>query len=341
VRHTLKGPAAVVSIYDLPLDFTDAPPGWRNPAQPTAKLPVGQRLKTVALGLLYKRRAPLSSPECSGIELVGNKLLLSFNHIGDGLRLIGGDNRLRGFAICGADRVFVEARARILYGVRVLVWHDQIPAPQAVTYAFADMNQDANLISRDHLPVLPFRSDRIASHYCPPMEWTHCEALRLWCCPSLEHPLATGWHPAWRIERGSGELVVEPANKIEGDGSLLFRYVTNDGHEAAVEPLLHYDSLHPPLDMSAYCALSVSLFNSDQHTKHVRLAVAAGPAGLLAQPLPERTAVLPVLHWQTVHFDLSPLAEQLSQVRRLILIIEDKKRRGMIYIDQIVLVRTE
>lgn len=341
VRHNLQGPAAVVPIYDLPLIYKGAPEGWRHPIHPSVKLPIGQRLKTVAMGLMYQHKAPLSAPECSDIEVVGNKMMLSFANIGEGLRLTGDDTRLRGFAICGPDRIFVEARARILYGVRVLVWHDQITEPCAVTYAYADMNQAANLISRDQLPVLPFRSDRVPSRYCPPMEWTHCEALQIWCCPKMEKPEDTGWHPAWRLERGQGELAVEKANKSEGDGALLLRYKTQENHEAAVEPVLDYDSFFPPLDLSAYVSLSIEVFNTDQQIKYLSLGVAAGPAGAEPRLLDERLVILPVLRWQKLTFSLRSLAADLSSIRRLILVIEDKKNKGVLYLDQISLIRPE
>ena len=141
VRHKLTCPAALLPLYDLPLDYTETSGDWSHPQYPVSKLPVGERLERIALGLLYDRKAPRTAPECNNIEIVGNKMILSFSQIGDGLRLSGPGERLRGFAICGPDRVYRAASARILYGVRVMVWHDEIKDPVAVSYAFADMNQ--------------------------------------------------------------------------------------------------------------------------------------------------------------------------------------------------------
>ncbi|HBP37912.1 MAG TPA: hypothetical protein DD640_04075 [Clostridiales bacterium] len=340
VRHILPCPAALVAIHDLPLTYDSAPEGWRHPIHPAVKLPIGQRLKTVAMGLLYQRKAPDSSPECSGIEIVGGKMLLSFTNIGEGLRLTGEDGLLRGFAICGPDRIFVEAQARILYGLRVLVWHEQISDPCAVTYAYADMNQTANLISRDQLPVVPFRSDREPSLYYPPLDWTHCESLQIWCCPQSGQPESTGWRPSWRVERGLGDLIVEKANKAEGGGSLFFRYQSAGSHEFGLEPILDYASQFPPLDLSIYSQLSIDIFNSDQQIKHLRLALASGPADAELQILPTRITVLPVLRWQRLQFDLGGLpAESLAAVRRLVFILDDRKGKGTLYLDQIRLIR--
>jgi sialate O-acetylesterase len=342
VRRSLPVPAGLVTIYDLPPVYDTAPDSWRHPNHPTLKLPIGQRLKTIAMGLAYQLKAPSSAPECTDIEVVGNKMLLSFGNIGEGLRLCGEDNRLHGFTICGPDRVFVEASARILYGVRVLIWSDQVPEPCAVTYAFADMNSAANLISRDQLPVVPFRSDRELSRYCPPQEWTHCESLQVWSCPGMERINETGWHPAWRVERGLGELKVEKANKAEGDGSLFFRYQSSDGYEFGIEPLLQHDSMFPPLDLSYYHLLSVDVFNTDQQMKHLRLALACGPSDSSLQPLTCRITILPALRWQRLQFDLRSLDEEaLSTVRRLVFIVEDRTGKGTLYLDQIQLIHTD
>lgn len=339
VRHTLPCPTALLPIYDLPLDYRDAPEDWRHPIHPTTKIPIGQRLALMALGLLYQRKAPKTAPECTGIEIVGNKMLLTFDPIGEGLRVAGGGEWLQGFTICGSDRVFVEAQARILYGVRVMVWHDQIKNPQAVTYAYADMNHEANLVSRDHLPVVPFRSDRFASQYCPPAVWTHCESLKVWCSPDPVDAFQTGWQPRWQICRGQGELTVETANKTEGDGSFYLSYQTDAHNEINLEPLLCYASLFPPLDLGAYASLSLSLFNADQQMKAVRLALAVGADREKLTVLPERFVVLPALRWQRFTFSLSGLSDR-SQTHRLVLVFEDKKKKGGLFIDQISLERS-
>ena len=340
-RPSLPGPAGLVPIYDLPLEYAGAPDDWRHPIHPSVKLPIGQRLKSIAMGLMYERNGPLSAPECADIEIIGNKMMLSFSNTGEGLRLTGEDTRLRGFSICGPDRIFVDAQARILYGVRVIVWHSQIREPQAVAYAHADMNQMANLISRDQLPVVPFRSDRAAARFCPPLEWTHCENMKIWCCPKLEQPFEAGWHPAWQIERGKGDLAVEKANKCEGDGSFVLHYSHLEHHEVSLEPLLHYDSLYPPLDLSAYDALSVQVFNTDQQSKVLRLAIAAGEPAADLVVFDQKQNILPVLRWQPVTFRLDLPVGQLNAVRRLVLILEDRKDKGTIYFDQISLVRPE
>ena len=64
----------------------------------------------------------------------------------------------RGFAICGEDKVWKWATAKIVGPDKVEVSHPEIPAPMAVRYAWAD-NPVCNLFSADGLPVTPFRTD--------------------------------------------------------------------------------------------------------------------------------------------------------------------------------------
>ena len=337
VKHQLNNPSALIPVYDLPLDYENAPEEWRHPLHPTAKTVIGQRLAKTACGLLYQQKAPLSAPECSNIEIVGNKMLLTFSHVGEGLRQKDQDGRLRGFTICGPDRVFLEAEARILYGVRVMVWNDQIDDPQAVAYAFSDMNQESNLISRDNLPVVPFRSDRFQAHYQAPIEWLHCESLNIWCSPKLEQMHQTGWHPRWRIDRGAGDLVVEWANKTEGAGSLHFTYQTDEQNQVSLEPVLTYASQFPPLNLSHITHISVNLFNPNQQMKRVSIALAAGSDKQTLQDVQKPVVLVSALRWQTITFPITHI-ESKDQVHRLVLVIEDRKGKGDLYIDQFELI---
>lgn len=334
VRRRLPCPAALLPIYDLPLTYDDVPEDWRHPIHPAVKAPIGSRLRSLALGLAYGRRQPPAAPECSEIERISGKLMLSFSPIGDGLRVAGEGSRVRGFSICGPDRVFVEAQAKLLYGVRVLVWHDQIKDPEAVTYAYADMNQDANLMTRDQIPVVPFRSDRVASAIWKPMEWMHCEDRHVWAMPTLAEPLRTGAFPAWEAVQGQMELAIEPANKSEGDAAFLIRYETDEAQLFSLQPAMTYESQYPPYDWSVYDSLSIDLFNADQQMKGLRLRLTLADQTTLDPG--GRQMVLSALRWQTLTFSFADIApDALRMVRQLTLLVDDKRRRGELYMDNI------
>ena len=73
----------------------------------------------------------------------------------DGIRL--SSERLVGFEICGADRKFFKAEAKI-EGEEVVVFNPEVPNPVAVRYAWADFPL-ANLYNRDALPAEPFEAE--------------------------------------------------------------------------------------------------------------------------------------------------------------------------------------
>ena len=69
------------------------------------------------------------------------------------------NSELEGFAICGKDRNWVWADAKI-DGDSVLVWSEKVTSPAAVRYAWAD-NPTCNLYNAAGLPVSPFRTDAV------------------------------------------------------------------------------------------------------------------------------------------------------------------------------------
>lgn len=64
---------------------------------------------------------------------------------------------VKGFAIRGADNKWFDAQARI-QGETVLVWHESVPNPVAVRYAWKN-NPEADLVNGFGLPAVPFRTD--------------------------------------------------------------------------------------------------------------------------------------------------------------------------------------
>jgi sialate O-acetylesterase len=83
--------------------------------------------------------------------------LLSFSNIGSGLIAIDGEE-LSEFAIAGADKKFVWAKAKI-EGDKIVVWNDDVNSPMYVRYAWADHPVNPNLYNKEGLPASPFRTD--------------------------------------------------------------------------------------------------------------------------------------------------------------------------------------
>ena len=131
--------------------------GEGSDIHPRNKLEVGKRLARLALAKDYSRELVDDSPRYASMQVRDGKIELTFAEVGQRLRTVD-RNEVRGFAIAGEDRQWHWAQAKILDRDKVEVWHDQVPQPVAVRYAWAD-NPVCNLYSAEGLPVTPFRTD--------------------------------------------------------------------------------------------------------------------------------------------------------------------------------------
>ena len=123
---------------------------------PRDKQNVAKRLARWALAKDYGLKIPHQSPRFSSMEIKGNKAILTFDHVGIGLYSFDVANP-KGFAVCGKDKKFVWASARIVGKNQVVVWAEGV-TPTQVRYAWA-VNPVCTLMSREGLPATPFRTD--------------------------------------------------------------------------------------------------------------------------------------------------------------------------------------
>ena len=133
--------------------------GEANDIHPRNKQDVGYRLAMAAEKVAYGKDIVHSGPTFAGMELEGNKAILSFSNIGSGLKVKDKYGYVKGFAIAGEDGKFVWAKAQ-LKDNKVVVWSGQISEPKAVRYAWGDNPDDANLYNKEGLPASPFRTDQ-------------------------------------------------------------------------------------------------------------------------------------------------------------------------------------
>lgn len=124
---------------------------------PRNKYDVAARLVRWALVQDYGMKLPYRSPEYKSVSISGNRATVTLDCFGSTLRAFDVEEA-RGFAVCGADRVWHWATAKVIAPDKVEVTSDRVPTPVAVRYAWAD-NPVANLFSADGLPVTPFRTD--------------------------------------------------------------------------------------------------------------------------------------------------------------------------------------
>lgn len=140
---------------------------------PKNKLDVGTRLAKWALRDVCGRKdVVVSGPLFKSASIEGDRIRVSFEHVGSGL-MIGdkGPNapgemptaapkgKLRGFAISGADKKWHWAEA-VIDGSDVVVCAAEVKAPVAVRYAYrGNPMGDCNLYNREGLPASPFNSE--------------------------------------------------------------------------------------------------------------------------------------------------------------------------------------
>lgn len=132
--------------------------GEADDIHPRNKQDVGIRLALHALHKDYgKSNVFCESPTYRSMEISGDKAILSFNHTANGLVCSNKYGYIEGFAIAGADKKFVWAKAR-LDGDKVIVSSDKVKNPVAVRYSWSN-NPDVNLFNSAGLPVTPFKTD--------------------------------------------------------------------------------------------------------------------------------------------------------------------------------------
>lgn len=146
---------------------------------PLAKRPVGERCAEVAMGLIYGKDNDYIAPTVRSVTKQDGKLLVTFDHVGDGLKIGDGTGVLRGFSVCGADNVYVEANARIVSADTVEVSSDFLTQPLNVRYAFRSVNVTANLCNSAGMPAVPFRLDQSTSTQFA-KDWALCDDTKVW-----------------------------------------------------------------------------------------------------------------------------------------------------------------
>lgn len=124
---------------------------------PKNKTDVGKRLAYMALNKNYELNSIAAhGPEYKSMEVKDGKIILSFNYAPDGFNR---ENDIRGFEICGSDKVFLPATARLdNNNLKIILSNEQIPEPVAARYGFRNF-LPGNLANTRELPVVPFRTD--------------------------------------------------------------------------------------------------------------------------------------------------------------------------------------
>lgn len=126
---------------------------------PKDKQTVGTRLTLAALKIAYKKDIIFSGPVYKGMKLSGDKIILTFDEVGKGLKVKDKYGYLKGFAVAGKNHKFYWAKAIITSMNTIEVYCPEVQHPVAVRYAWGNNPEDANLYNNADLPASPFRTD--------------------------------------------------------------------------------------------------------------------------------------------------------------------------------------
>ena len=136
---------------------------------PPDKSGVGHRLALAARHVAYGEDIVFSGPLYASHKVDGDRILVSFKNAGKGLKIgtppvappgsqPAPAAELKGFAIAGADKIFVWAKAKIESPDTVSISSNEVKSPAVVRYGWGS-DPEVNLYNSGDLPASPFRTD--------------------------------------------------------------------------------------------------------------------------------------------------------------------------------------
>lgn len=279
---------AMLTIYDLPLAHVRDGVS-SDPIHPREKTQVGERFFQAAKNMVYGGGEVYTAPVYEAMEIREHAVYVTLDCVGNGLKTIDGTADVHGFAVAGADGVYVNAKAKIVDKNTVMVWNDRVSDPKHVTYAWNNMNQGANLCNSSGIPASPFRTAKTgdtaqtpdpAEFYFTAQDWMYADH-DVWVYDSTNTEndnRCVGFRPSFQVEGGS--YTYDEKVKMEGRASLKVSYTGS----CTVSPILSYESIRQ--DWSRFHTLTVSVYNPNETDVTLTMELTSGEKTYLV-PLSE------------------------------------------------------
>ena len=254
-----------IPIYDLPLDYVDPPINNPDPIHPNSKDQVAQRFAVAVLSGVYGIGDASDAPTVESVKIEGNKVIVTFDNVGSGLKILNGGDTLQGFAVCDSSRVFVKAKAEIISKNSVAVYSDKVSAPVAFTYAWSSYNMQSNLCNSAEIPAVPYRSDKENSTYYLSMDWAEFDSAVAW---DAKTSLDAGNKPAYSVSDNAEISLTD--DKLSGSSAVKLSY---EG-KAYFSPVLSLGGMINQYPQ--YSGITVSVKNTEARSKKLALQLIAG-----------------------------------------------------------------
>lgn len=217
---------AMVTIYDVPLTYIPE----AGAIHPECKEEIGERMAIAANNMIYGGNGSYTAPTVKETQISDGCIYVTFENTGDGL--VSDSDELYGFAVCGADGVYVQAEAEIVSADTVKIHSDYVTEPRSASYAYCVSNMRSNLYASENgIPTLPasifITDDTVSKHYWFDRQWTDCGDEQTWHVMSGDEYIK--FYDSW---------VAESAEITCGGGSMN---VKSSENSFSISPLMTYD----------------------------------------------------------------------------------------------------
>ncbi len=348
---------AYTAVYDIDKVYQSDLFAYDAPIHPLTKKPVGERMAAAALWKFYGLAAYTDStpPTVQSWEVVGSKIVITYNNVGQGLKIKDGDCELVGFTICGADNKYIAAKAKIIGKDQVEVYSPYIAAPTGVSYAFSGMNMESNLVNSQNFPAAVFRSDKgkVTNYY--PKDWTAADSIQAWLEPASGN-VTSGYYDVWVSAPVTGTEAVtlqeNQTEKLQGNASISATYGEGGG-AFGVQAVTKTDGTYVSFDpifgnIELYKNISIYVYNPDGRDKSFGTVIETAAGETYTLCLADTTATRATVGadggWTEMIFSLEHMVDKngnavnaasvLSAIRALAFCVEDSEA-GSIFVDDV------
>ncbi|NLX92907.1 MAG: sialate O-acetylesterase [Clostridiales bacterium] len=147
---------AVVSMptYDISLRYGETEVWDENPIHPTDKIPLAERAVELFWGFTHENFVPFFG----AFKIESGEIIAECANAYGGLATPNNEP-IRGFRVWGANRESFPADAIVFCNNKVRLFSAIVPNPTGFSYAFCNMNNEANLFNARGIPVQIFRTD--------------------------------------------------------------------------------------------------------------------------------------------------------------------------------------
>ena len=333
---------AMITNYDLSLQYKDTlPDSVRAVIHPTVKKPIGERMTIAAMGLVYGKKEA-TAPILSTCEFRDGVAVLTFSHVGDGLKLCEESLGVLGFALGNESGAWVNASAEIINHNTVFVYSNLMQNPCYVSYAYCDMNTDANLCAGNGIPAAPFSTG--GNSGLGTRNYLNCDEdiFVVTGFETMGKEVGQGeYQSLWNYTERS-KTSFDNKHRAQGTASVKVEYKEGTGSAVAGIDLWEASKYSVTSGLKGIKSLSVKMSNGDRREKSIRLCIKSSDGSVAFS---EEQVLSAKADFDTIVFDLTnlyldsgvnvPYPEKVSSSMVGLSIYIDDTKAGTVWIDDI------